>query len=203
MVTKQDALKPKADAMSRLSVALVLFFAGCSSNVMDRQWGDRLPADWDLRAIAKVATGGRELPAALAGAEPEVLILTWKTWHGPPLNASCIVWVHWAEPSGRHQLWRLVHLCFSDPNGSPWWQRALVFDAPFKPAHEFDHAPNNKEVYAFMRETWWYFSANDDWWVMPPDKRDLHPGDAAVCTKTWEQVIGEKPTKFYPGFPQP
>jgi hypothetical protein len=149
--------------------------------------GDPIPKDWNLNRMRTVASTVREVPAEFT-AQPELKVLTWKTWKSGERVGACVVWLHWPAPGAKHQLWGLVHLDYSKPmqGGPPEWSYFHVYDAPCRAQEDYDHAPNNEEVYAFMRGAWWSFTGDD--------KSD----DASVCVNAWKNSIGDSPTRFYP-----
>jgi hypothetical protein len=141
---------------------------------------DRLPRGWNVKDLARAAMKEGEVAA-------DARILTWRIDEDDrPLTVeSAIVWLRF-DGSGKRR-WVLAHLYRHPRDSRPKWLLSWVSDAPFTPRMEFDHPPQNAEVYEFLRETWWEFGPKDGFRLL----------DAAVCAGTWKAVIGQEPTEDY------
>jgi hypothetical protein len=123
------------------------------------------------------------------GIKPEEFqakILTWRIEEDDrPLHLeSCIVWVKFLNLD--HQpTWRLGHL-FRHSKASAWIS-AWVTDVGYWDHADFNKPPTNKQVYEFLKATWWKFGQNEDFVLL----------DCGVCANTWKELTSEPPSKSY------
>lgn len=143
---------------------------------------DRLPSDWKLTDLAHAA-----LAEGQVATETRILIWQIKEDDRPLRVESCIVWLRREDRRG--QRWVLANLYRHPSKGQPLpeWRLSAVHDAPHTPRKEYDHPPNNEEVYKFLEQTWWEFRPRDGFKLI----------DAAVCVSAWKEAIGQVPTMFY------
>lgn len=142
-----------------------------------------IPSGWNATDLADELFEGAGTPA-----DARILVWEVKEDDRPLYVEQAILWLRWgAEGAGR---WMLVNAYRhpKDLQPLPHWAMAEVFDAPgYAELREFDHPPDNAEVYQFLEDTWWTFEQERGWTL-------LH---AAVCADVWSDVIGEAPTRFY------
>jgi hypothetical protein len=142
-----------------------------------------IPSDWSSKDMARVVSDE-------GGGPSDARVLVWqiKEDDRPLYVEQAIVWMRWEGENAKR--WMLVNV-FRHPRArrSPReWELAVVCDADgYAELREFDHPPNNADVYRFLEDTWWTFSVDHSFRLL----------DAAVCTKDWKEIIGEAPTKFY------
>ena len=146
---------------------------------------DRIPQGWDVLKIGHDALMGREKD----GIKPEEFkakILAWKIYEDerPLYVENCIVWVQFINLQGK-QTQRLAHLYRHGRDRAPDddWYFSHVTDVVYWDHADYDHAPTNKEVYTFLKATWWHFDAHplDRWFVTL---------DSAVCSTAWKEGNG-------------
>jgi hypothetical protein len=152
---------------------------------------DRVPEGWDALDIGKSALMGREKD----GIKPEEFqakILTWRIEEDkrPLYIESCVVWIKFVNLD--HQpTWRLGHLYRHSKESA--WSFSWVTDVGYWNHADFKQPPTNKQVYEFLKETWWTFGEHEEF--VHNDEFILL--DCGVCANTWKDLTGEPPSKFY------
>ncbi len=94
--------------------------------------------------------------------------------------------------------WATILLVSRD-SGAFWWIPNYKEPSLLK---RYDHRPTNKEIYEFLEAIYsvecrlfiYDEKGHYDW-----EGVDVSFIEGGVCEETWEAVIGEKPTKFFPG----
>jgi hypothetical protein len=150
-----------------------------------------LPKGWTVEQMLPA------IPSDIEGHFPGILnptahVLAWKMeednrpWH----VENCLLWVSGNNLKGNKR-WALARL------GRGWserfksdrinWDLYFIMDGHAHPFKVFERPPTNRDVYDFLEKAEWKFGT-PDWEII----------DARVCRKTWMEVIGEAPTKFFP-----
>ncbi len=133
---------------------------------------DALPS-WDIANLQKATI--LLLPKHELGT-PIIRVLIWQTEEFKGEDKafrvdSALLWAKFTNLSGRKQ--RALMDLYLHP-GSQTWLTDEGLDPMWHPIRFFDHAPNNKEVYEFLR--YWHFT----------------PADSKLCWARSESKLGEK-----------
>lgn len=145
---------------------------------------NELPCAWSLEEIAKEAPGDGRL-----------FVLAWKIVEDArPVRAeSCLV----LRVIGKNEGYCLSHL-YRDPAAKkPEWEIMMthVLDNFHSAGRwvmhctDFKKKPSNKEIYAALsrEDVEWTFAQEEGWRFVA----------CGVCEKSWQEAIGEKPTRFF------
>ncbi|MEO8796971.1 MAG: hypothetical protein ABI551_03725 [Polyangiaceae bacterium] len=126
-----------------------------------------VPSDWPV---------GEALAAA-----DETAVLAWRQRvdERPLYVDDALVWQK-RTVSGK-PMWTLAHV-YRHPKDENRFRLSVVFDAPVSPEENYDHAPNGKDVEAFLKHASWSWD---------PETFKMTAG--SVCTATWTHLIGEAP----------
>jgi hypothetical protein len=152
---------------------------------------NELPTSWRLDEIRK---------AASADPDCRAYVLAWKAVQDErPLRVeTCLVLTVHSNDDGS-PYWRLSHLYRHPLAKKPEWELSMTHVFDRNGGLWFIHCaalrkPSNKEIYASLdfANANWSFAHEKGWEVL----------DCRVCEKTWRQVVGEKPTKFFPKRPR-
>jgi hypothetical protein len=151
---------------------------------------NELPRSWSLEEIAK------ETPPY--GTEGRVYVLAWKVVEDDrPLRVeSCLVLkvlskrggyslAHlFRHPADKKPTWRLAMTHVTGEKGTKYYPGLWLFHA-----RRFKERPGNKELYAALslEEVNWTFEQEKGWRFV----------GCGVCEKSWQEALGEKPTRFF------
>jgi hypothetical protein len=152
---------------------------------------NELPRTWSLDEIAK------ETPSY--GVDGRVFVLAWKIMedHRPLRVESCLV----LKVLDKNEGYCLAHLFRHPSQKKPEWHlsttHAIGGEMGTKyftgldifHAKRFKARPGNKELYAALsfEEVNWTFAQEKGWKFV----------SCGVCEKSWQEVIGDKPTQFF------
>ena len=154
---------------------------------------NELPRSWSLEEIAK------EAPPY--GTQGRVYVLAWQVIEDKrPLRVeSCLILKVVKEDAGSSR-WMLSHLYRHPMEKKPKWQLSMMHlsgepGTPYFPGMWIMHGkgfkikPTNKDIYAslLMEEVGWRFELEKGWSYV----------SCGVCEKSWQEAIGEKPTRFF------
>ncbi len=175
------------------AVAAALFICASwpSAHAQEKPVPNELPRNWTLEEIAK------EMPPH--GADGRVYVLAWTiTEDDRPLRVeSCLVLKALDKNGG----YCLAHLFRHPAEKEPKWQLSRthvlgeegtkygVAGLWLLHSKRFDDRPGNKALYAALsfEEVNWSFELEKGWKFV----------SCGVCEKSWQEAIGEKPTKFF------
>lgn len=153
------------------------------------------PKDWSIEEIGKSVN--------LSAVADATHVLAWKRFggDGPLVVEYCLVLCRLDEDD-----WRLASLHRSpDIKESGQWELVMVHMGPGYKGFpigawvwhikRFEKRPSNKDIYDFMDEHDWHLGSDDDLDLGVDDDSKLLGG--AVCKRTWEAVLKEKPTRDF------
>lgn len=174
------------------AVALLLatFAAWATACRQERPVPNELPRSWSLEEITK------QTPPYAAGGR--VYVLAWKVVEDDrPLRLeSCLV----LRVLDKNEGYCLTHLYRHPADKKPEWQLSMAHVVGEKGTKSypglwlfhskwFKEKPGNREVYAAL-------SFEDVAWSFEQEKGWKYVG-CGVCEKSWQEAIGEKPTRFF------
>ena len=151
---------------------------------------NELPRSWSIEEI------GKESPPY--GAEGRVYVLAWQILEDdrPMRVESCLV----LQIFEKEQEYTLSHLYRHPDAKKPEWQLSMTHVSGEKGtkyypglwlfhAKRFKARPTNKDIYRAlsMEEVNWRFELEKGWRFV----------GCGVCEKSWEEAIGERPTRFF------
>jgi hypothetical protein len=151
---------------------------------------NELPRSWNFEEIAK------KTPPY--GDQGRVYVLAWKVEEdGRPFRVeSCLVLKVIEDKEG----YLLAHLYRHPNDEEPKWDLSTLHVSGEKgtkyfPGLEIHHdkkfkdRPRNKDIYDSLsiEELGWSFAQESDWKFV----------SCCVCEKSWEEAVGEKPTRFF------
>jgi hypothetical protein len=205
---KGTQLLRSAIAATMLLVALCAAYATAwPQGKAEKLVPNELPRAWSLKEIANktppYGAKGRVYVLAWMVREEERsrsgLSLVLDDARGGFQVESCLVLKVLDEDDG-HGRWCLATLYRHPGNEKPEWRLSMAHYGP-KPGakspvgHWVHHAmrlktqPKNKELYAALPDLDWRFEQSRDWRYV----------SCCVCEKSWQEAIGERPTRFFGG----
>jgi hypothetical protein len=150
---------------------------------------DPYPAGWDVvefRSAVKAAVDPE------GKGKVDIELLAWHTMEDDrPRQLRVDCGLAWSRVETRRKVrWALVFL-FRHPKKGPRWRLSFITDVPWHPVRYFERPPGNDEIYAFVDS-----EPGDGFFKKPSSGfRNL---SAAVRVMTWNAVVGERPTRFFP-----
>lgn len=177
------------------TIAAVVLLALCAASVTaaprQKPVSNEPPRSWDLDEIA------RETPTFAGG---RVYVLAWTIMEDEDDRRlrveSCLVMRVLDKKEG----YCLAHLYRHPNNKKPQWELSMTHVMGAKGTKDypgqwyihtkcFEKRPGNKEVYGSLsfEEVDWTFEC----------EKGCKLVDCGVCEKTWREVIGERPTRFF------
>ncbi|WP_020472832.1 hypothetical protein [Zavarzinella formosa] len=174
----------------RIAVLLLMTVAACpAGEPLAKPAPNELPRSWSLEEIDKQMPGPRG---------DRVYVLAWKIVEDDrPLRVeSCLairvfdknegygLWHLWRHPADKNLKWQVAYTHVTGEKNTKYFPGLDLLHAK-----QFKNRPGNKELYASLtfEEVNWSFELEKDWKVV----------GCGVCEKSWEEVIGEKPAKFF------
>jgi hypothetical protein len=154
---------------------------------------NELPRSWRFREIAKATPP--------SGAGGRVFVLAWSIMQDDrPVRAENSLTLRVMDRDDGHGRWCLAHLYRDHTAAKPQWQLAYshIFGEEgtkyplgrwVHRSKRFKKKPSNLDIYGSFAVT------EVGWRFEPP--QGLKFVSCAVCEKSWEAAIGEKPTQFF------
>jgi hypothetical protein len=164
--------------------------AGSPASAQEKPVPNELPRSWSLKEIAKETPPYR--------AEGRVYVLAWKVVEDErPLRVeSCLA----LRVLDENKSYCLAHLYRHPAQKKPQWQLGMTHvtgkeGTKYFPGLDIMHVkrfksrPSNKELYAALafEEVNWSFEFPEGWKLV----------GCGVCEKSWQEAIGEKPSRFF------
>jgi hypothetical protein len=177
-------------SMSALAVLSLWCATGLPASAQQKPVPNELPRSWNLEEIAK------ETPPYSAGGR--VYVLAWKVVEDErPLRIeSCLA----LRVLDKNPGYCLAHLYRHPAQKKPQWQIGMTHvtgkeGTKYFPGLDIHHVkrfksrPTNKELYAALafEEVNWSFELQEGWKLV----------GCGVCEKSWQEAIGEKPSRFF------
>jgi hypothetical protein len=179
--------------MSLLLVAVVLLSFNLSP-VRSQNADDGLPRSWDLKQIEKDAPN--------SGVAGRFYVLAWHasawTYMGKEYRIDSCLALR-VLGNGKPERWDLYHLYRSPLDKDPSWHISMHHATGgeagptgrwYFHGKSFKSRPGNKQIYDSLSLSStgvsWSFERADDCVA------------CGVCEKSWQEAIGEKPTRFFP-----
>jgi hypothetical protein len=180
-------------------MALAFVRASCASDARDDL--DPLPP-WNYAEMMASATTG--IPPSHV---KDARLLAWHTQQdGKPVRFdAALIWLHVA-PAPKPDVWLLVMLARHPLDADAVWVTSFQ-GHQWSPVIVYARPPRNKEVYSFIDGHWDFEPDNsvterlklvNKKWVRVR-RAGFSVVAGAIRSKTWIDVIGEKPVKFHRG----
>jgi hypothetical protein len=167
--------------------------AGYAQEKAKKTIPNELPRSWSFEEIVKATPP--------SGVKDPVYVLAWSVTEDdrPCRVESCLV-MRILEKDDGYGRWCLAHLYRHPDDKKPEWRVSMIHVSGEKGTkyypglwiHQcmrFKEKPGNKELYAALptEEVRWSFDQEKGWRFV----------SCGVCEKSWQEAIGEKPTRFF------